>query len=188
LRQFVQNCNIFVQVGRAALSRKLSPIRIVAEFNQTVQVDFIFITIRNSPFTLFHSIVSATAYSTAQIVPSRDLDNVAHVFQSQWIRNYGASSSLATDPDFARTGFQKFLTMNHIIFAELPARRHQKTGCVERKNGVLRPILHRLALAYNSSPVSVIISRGIFCSARFFAIAYSSRLSSHEVTRPHSGR
>ena len=61
LKQVVQNCDICVQVGRPAPSRKVSPIRIVAEFNQTVQVDFMFITIRDSPLKLFHIVDSATA-------------------------------------------------------------------------------------------------------------------------------
>jgi hypothetical protein len=98
LRQVVSNCEICVQVGRPAPSRKVSPIRIVAEFNQTVQVDFMFITLRNIPLTLFHIFDSATAYSTAQIVPSRDLYHAANVFESQWISAHGAPSSLAADP------------------------------------------------------------------------------------------
>jgi hypothetical protein len=183
LRQVVQNCEICVQIGRPAPSRKVSPIRIVAEFNQTVQVDFMFITLRNSPLTLFHIVDSATAYSTAQIVPSRDLYHAAYVFESQWISAHGAPSSLAADPEFARTGFKHLLASHHILFAERPARRHQKTGCVERKNGVLRPILHRLALADSSSPLSVIVARGILCSN---ALLGNRICSSFELARGYS--
>jgi hypothetical protein len=142
-----------------------------------------FITIRDCLLTLFHIVDSATAYSTAQIVPSRDLDNSAHVFESQCISNHGAPSSLAADPEFARIFFKRFLTMHQIIFAELPARRHQKTGCVERKNGVLRAILHRLALADKSSPLSVFIARGIFCSN---ALLDNRLCSSFELARGYS--
>jgi hypothetical protein len=106
-----------------------------------------FISLRNVPLTLFHIVDSATAYSKAHIVPSRDLYHTAKVFESQWISAHGAPSSLAADPEFARTGFKNLLEAHHIVFAERPARRHQKTGCVERKNGVLRPILYRIALA-----------------------------------------
>jgi hypothetical protein len=164
LRQVVRNCEICVRVGRPAPSRKVSPIRIVADFNQTVQVGFMFITLRNIPLTLFHIVDSATAYSTAQIVPSRDLYHAANVFESQRISAHGALSSLAADPEFARTGFKQLLAAHHILFAERPARRHQKTGFVERKNGVLRPILHRLALADSCSPLHVVVARGILCS------------------------
>jgi hypothetical protein len=62
LNQVVRNCEICVQVGRPAPSRKISPIRTVAEFNQTVQVDLMFITLRNVSLTLFHIVDSATAY------------------------------------------------------------------------------------------------------------------------------
>jgi hypothetical protein len=163
LRKVVRNCEICVQVGRPAPSRKVSPIRIVAESNQTVQVDFMFITLRNISLTLFHIVDSATAYSTAQIVPSRDLYHAANVFESQWISAHGAPSSLAADPGFARTGFKHLLAAHHIRFAERPARRHQKTGCVERNIGVLRPILHRLALADSYSPLHVVVARGVLC-------------------------
>jgi hypothetical protein len=74
-----------------------------------------FITIRDSPLTLFHIVYSATAYSTAQIVPSRDLYKAAHVLESQWISNHGAPSSLAADPEFARIAFKRLLTMHHIV-------------------------------------------------------------------------
>ena len=183
LRHTVDNCAICVQVGRPSPSRKVSPARVVAEFNQTVHVDFMFISLRNIPLTLFHIVDSATAYSTAHIVSSRDLDHAAHVLESQWIAAHGAPSTLAADPEFARTGFKKLLAAHHIIFAERPARRHQKTGCVERKNGVLRPILYRIALADSSSPLFVIIARGVLCSNALFG----NRLcSSFELARGYT--
>jgi hypothetical protein len=139
-----------------------------------------FISLRNVPLTLFHIFDSATAYSTAHIVQSRDLDHAAHVFESQWISAHGAPSSLEADPEFARTGFKNLLAAHHIVFAERPSRRHQKTGCVERKNGVLRPILYRIALADSSSPLFVIFARGILCSNALFG----NRLcSSFELAR-----
>jgi hypothetical protein len=45
LRQTVDNCAICVQVGRPTPSRKVSPARVVAEFNQTVHVDFMFVSL-----------------------------------------------------------------------------------------------------------------------------------------------
>jgi hypothetical protein len=127
LRKTVDNCAICVQVGRPTPSRNVSPARVVADLNQTVHVDFMFISLRNVPFTLFYIVDSATAYSTAHIVSSRDLDHAAHVLESQRISAHGAPSSLAADPEFARTGFKNLLSAHHIAFAESPARRHQKT-------------------------------------------------------------
>jgi cation transport ATPase len=60
-RQISSNCELCVYVGRPTPSRKVSPIRIVAEFNQSVQVDYMFITLLNIPLTLFHIVDSSTA-------------------------------------------------------------------------------------------------------------------------------
>jgi hypothetical protein len=127
-----------------------------------------FITIRDTAFILLHIVDSATAFSVASIVPSRDLSHAASQFEENWICIHGSPSSVAADPEFARVNFKNILDKHHILFAERPARRHQKTGCVERKNGVLRPIIHRLALADNISPLSVIIARAILCANTLF--------------------
>jgi hypothetical protein len=93
---------------------------------------------------------------------------------------HGAPSSLTADPEFARSNFKNILKRHHIAFAERPARRHQKTACVERKNGVLRPIIHRLALADQASSLSVLIARAAFCANALFG----NRLcSSFELVR-----
>jgi hypothetical protein len=72
LRQFVQNCNISVQIGSPPL-HEVSPIREVAEFNQAVQIYVMFITLRNYPLTIFHIVDSATAHPIAHTASSRDL-------------------------------------------------------------------------------------------------------------------
>jgi hypothetical protein len=145
-RQVVQNCETCVQIGRPAPSRKVSPIRIFAEFNQTVQVDFMFITLWNSPLTLFHIVDLATAYSTAQIVPSRYLDHAAYVFELQWISAHGAASSLAADPEFARTGFKQLLALHHIIFAE------------EQHADIRRPDVSKERMVFSALSVTVSLS------------------------------
>jgi hypothetical protein len=146
----------------------VSPIRVVAEFNQTVHIDFMFITIRDRSLIILHIVDSATAFSVAVVVPSRDLNYAASQFEEQWICIHGAPSSLAADPEFARLSFKNILDRHHIIFAERPARRHQKTACVERKNGVLRPKIHRLALADKTSPLALLIARAAFCANALF--------------------
>jgi hypothetical protein len=99
-----------------------------------------FITISDTSVILLHIVYSATAFSVACSVPSRDLRHAASQFEENWIFIHGAPSSLAADPEFARVSFKNILDKHHILFAERPARRHQKTGCVERKNGVLRVV------------------------------------------------
>jgi hypothetical protein len=153
-----------VQVGRRTPARKLSPIRVVAEFNRTIHIDFMFITIRDTSVIILHIVDSATAFSVAVFVPSRDLSHAASQFEEQWICFHVAPFSLAADPEFARLSFKIILDKHHIIFAERPARRHQKTACVERKNGVLRRIIHCLAFADKTSPLAILIARAPFCA------------------------
>jgi hypothetical protein len=98
---------------------------------------------------LLHIVDFATAFSDACIVPSRDLSYAASQLEENWICTHGAISSLAADHEFALVNFKNVLDKHHISFDERAAHRQQKTGRVERKNGVLRPIIHRLALADN---------------------------------------
>jgi hypothetical protein len=127
-----------------------------------------FITVRDTALILLHIVDSATSFSVAFIVPSRDLSHASSQFEENCICIHGAPSSLAADPEFDHVHFKNIIDKHHILFAERPARLHQNTGCVERKNGVLRPIIHRLALADKISPVSVIISRAILCANTLF--------------------
>jgi hypothetical protein len=140
LRKFIADYDICAQVGRPTPSRKVSPGRVVAEFNQTKHIDFMFITISDTSVILLHIVDSDTAFFIALSVPTRDLWHAGSQFEENWIFIHGASSSLAADPEFARVHFNNILDKHHILFAERPARRHQKTGCVERKNGVLRVV------------------------------------------------
>jgi hypothetical protein len=102
LKKLIAKCEKCVQVGRPTPSRKVSPVRVVAEFNQTVHIDFMFITIRDTALILLQIVDSATAFSVACIVPSRDLSHAASQFEENWICIHGAPSSVAADPEFAR--------------------------------------------------------------------------------------
>jgi hypothetical protein len=94
LRKLIAEWEICVQVGRPTPSRKESPVRVVAEFNQAVHIDFMFITIRDTALILLHIVDSATAFSVACIVPSRDLSHAAGQFEENWICIHGAPFSL----------------------------------------------------------------------------------------------
>jgi hypothetical protein len=183
LRQLIAECKICVQVERPKPSRKVSPIRVVAEFNQTVHIDFMFITLRDTALIMLHVLDSANVFSVAWIVSSRGLSHAASQFKENWICIHGAPASLAAYPEFARVNLKNILDNHHILFAKRPYRRHQKTGCVERKNGVLRSIIHRLALADNISPLSVIIARAILCAHTRFG---NRICSSFELVRGYT--
>jgi hypothetical protein len=142
-----------------------------------------FITIRDTAVILLHIVDSATDFSVACIVPSRDLSHAASQFEDNWICIHGVPSSLAADPELARVHLKRILDKHHILFSERPARRHQETGCVERKNDVIRQIIHRLALADNISPLSFIIARASLCANKLFG---NRIFSSFELARGYT--
>jgi hypothetical protein len=183
LKQVVKDCDICPQIGRPLPSCKISLTRVSSDFNTTVHVDYMFIVIRDKPLVVSHMVDSNTAYSAACLVPSRDLLCAARKFESAWIHVHGAPSSVAADPEFSRAPFQDLLQKYFISFARRPARRHQKTGCVERKNGVLRPILYRIALADKEAPPELIVSIATFCSNSLFG---SRTCSSFELARGYT--
>jgi hypothetical protein len=50
------------------------------------------------------------------------------------------------DQEFAQGYFQDMLRRHNIAFREEGARRHNKTGVVERGNGILKDFIKRLVL------------------------------------------
>ena len=92
LRKVIADCEVCVQFGQPAPSRKVSPVCVVAEFNQTLHIDFMFITIRDTAVILLHIVDSATAFYVACTVPSRDLSHAAREFEENWICINGAPS------------------------------------------------------------------------------------------------
>jgi len=64
-----------------------------------------------------------------------------------------------------------------------PARRHNKLGIVERKNGTLRTIIAKLDSDVTEAGPEVVVSRAAFLSNMFSG---SSVLSSFELVRGYS--
>jgi hypothetical protein len=99
-----------------------------------------FITISDTSVILLHIVYSATAFSVACSVPSRDLRHAASQFEENWIFIHGAPSSLAADHEFARVNFKTSSTSTTSCLLKGQPVVINRTGCVERKNGVLRVI------------------------------------------------
>jgi hypothetical protein len=157
----------YVCVGRPKPSRKLSISRLVSSFNDSIQVDFLFVQLCTDEKTsvIFHMVDASTAYSETSLVISRDLLIAAEAFENRWILHHGAPISLSPDPEFNRKNFQNMLTLYGITYHARPARRHNKTGIVERKNGILRLILYHLNLEHkNRIDTATLLARATFVS------------------------
>jgi hypothetical protein len=75
LRDVVAKCDVCVRVGRPKPGRKLSITRLVSNFNDSVQVDFLFVQLSPDEHisVIFHMVDASTAYSETSLVTSRDL-------------------------------------------------------------------------------------------------------------------
>lgn len=189
LQEAYQNCTSCQQTGRPVNSRKISFSRILSEFNDTVQIDFFFVSeLSKSP--ILHFVDVSTAFSAAQLMDSREMDNAVRSFESQWINIHGAPTHVSADVEFLNK-FAKQLHYFGIKFKPTPARRHNKLGVVERKNSVVRLLIQRLvkdgSYASASRAVSItpdeLLSRATYLSN----ILYGSKLlSSFELARGYT--
>jgi hypothetical protein len=63
---------------------------------------------------------------------------------------HGPPAEVSRDQEFAQGYLQDMLRRHNIAFREQSARRHNKTGVVERGNGVLKDFVKRLVLDIQS--------------------------------------
>jgi len=105
------------------------------------------------------------------------------LFESIWIARHGAPVTVGGDPEWGKQPFKNVLDTHSIRWEPRPARRHNKTGSVERKIGILKPILLKLALDNITMDIDVIISRGNLLGNLF---AGSRTASSFELARGYT--
>jgi hypothetical protein len=74
-----------------------------------------------------------------------------HVLLSvEWILFHGQRAEGSDDQEFAQGYSQDMLRRHNIAFREQGARRYNKTGVVERGNGILKDYIKRLVLGIQS--------------------------------------
>ena len=146
-------------------------------------MDFTFCTIRESKHTVLHLVDTGTGYSEAAITTSRKAETIIDTFETQWLHRHGAPLSVSADDEMNNQPCRKFFGAHSIQYKPRPARRHNKTGIVERKNGTLKLILERLQKESTRASDHVILSRATFISNYFSG---SRILSSFELARGYS--
>jgi len=71
------------------------------------------------------------------------MDEAMKTLEIIWINLHGPPNTISADPEFLNK-FANPLNYFNIGFEPTPARRHNKIGVVERKNGVLRLIVQKI--------------------------------------------
>jgi hypothetical protein len=80
----------------------------------------------------------------------RDLELLASTFEREWVHVHVPPAEVSGDQEFVQGYFQDVLRRHNIAFREQGAPRHNKTGVVERGNGVLKDFVKRLVLDIQS--------------------------------------
>jgi hypothetical protein len=86
----------------------------------------------------------------ARLCQNRDLELLASTFEREWVHVHGPPAEVSGDQEFSQGYFQDMLRRHNISFREQGVRRHNKTGVVERGNGVLKDFVKRLVLDIQS--------------------------------------
>ena len=162
VERVVANCSGCPQVGRPLANTQLSLRKALRNFNEEVQVDFLYV----DGDIILHLCDSGHGYSDGEEVTDRSLKQAAIIFERKWIHVHGAPEIVAADPEFNRGDFKALLRRHTIQFSSRPARRHQKIGVVERKNSTLRHIQQKMQKSPQVDALGkqTLISRAFFIS------------------------
>ena len=185
IKKVVGECKTCVRSGTPLPSRKVSIKHVNEDFNQTVNVDFFYFKhgIPDVTYVFLHARCTGTGYSEVEVVDRRDMSAAAVAFDRMWISRHGAPRSVGGDPEFDKARFKVLLAQHSIKWKPRPARRHNKVGTVERKNGVIKNIMQRLSIAMPELSVETLAARSCFLSNVF---AGSRIASSFEMARGYT--
>jgi hypothetical protein len=144
-----QSCLSCLRTARPKPSKKISLSNVNREFNNSVQVDIFYLDgVDRRP--ILHAVDTRTSFSVARLCQNRDLELLASTFEREWVHGHEPPAEVSGDQEFAQGYFQDMLCRHNIAFREQGARRHNKTGVVERGNGVLKDFVKRLVLDIQS--------------------------------------
>lgn len=176
-------CEICARHGRPLSSTKISLTHVNEAFNEEIQIDFTFCDIQGEKHKLMVITDTGTGYTEAQRVISKDMNTIVLLVEVLWICRHGASKKLSADDEYHRNKLTTFLNSQDIEFKPRSARRHNKVGIVERKNGILKNIIHKLDADLTTASIDTIVACATFLSNLFSG---SRLLSSFQLVRGYS--
>ena len=178
-----QACDVCAQNGRPAIMRTVSIKHVNKEFNEEVQADFFWCTIREKRYIVFNITDTNTSYSEVCIATNRSVALMTENIENNWICRHGAPAAFSADYELDKAALRRFLSRHGIEFSPRPSRRHNKVGVVERKNGTIKRILSKLENEPSSAAPEALIIRANFLSNLFSG---SKVLSSFQLARGYS--
>lgn len=155
-------CAICAASGRPADRKKVSTTHINSAFNQELQSDFCYAYIRGKKCEILNMLDIGTRYGERVLTTSRSADEIKRSFETHWFYRHGAPVNFSADQEFCKPVLKRFLDQHGIKLNARPSRASNKTGPVERNNGVFKMILDRLQKADARPTSEVLIARASF--------------------------
>lgn len=176
-------CEVCTKNGRPKPSRKVSVTHVDESFNEEIQLDFMFINLKEHDIVILVITDTGTGYSELIIVESRHSAVFIRELEQSWVCRHGAPKAVSADDEYNRKPTINYLRTHNIQFKPRPARRHNKTGVVERKIQVVKSILYKMNNEKTNASVSTLVARASFM-CNFFS--GNRILSSFELVRGYS--
>lgn len=176
-------CEICCSEGRPFHAKKISISHVNEAFNQELQADFFWITIQTQKAIVLNMVDAGTRYAERIIASARNAETMTSLIDQHWFDRHGAPAAFSSDPEFQAPILTKFLQRHKINIRKRPSRRHNKTGIVERNNGVFKAIFYRLAKEQSTASASALVSRASFLSNLFVG---SNTLSAFQLARGYT--
>ena len=176
-------CEICARNGRPASMRKVSLTHVNSAFNQEIQIDFTHCDIRGTRYTLINMTDRGTVWTEMCIVEKQNIDTMKSSVKRYWICVHGAPGALFADDAYDKPNFHTFLKQHNIVYKPRPARRHNKLGCVERKNRTVKAIIRKLDNEITDADAETIVARAVFLSNLFSG---SRKLNSFQLAKGYT--
>lgn len=173
-------CEICAKNGRPKSSRKVSLTHVNEAFNEEVQIDFFYIELRLTKHTVMNMTDTGTGFTEMQITPDRSMRTIIRTVETGWICKHGAPKAVSADDEYNKAPLRQYLSAHEVVFKPRPARQHNETGIVERKNSTVKEILRRLDGEVSDADAPTLVSRAAFLSNMFSG---NKTLSSFELVR-----
>jgi len=143
LEAVFDKCTSCKSTGRPVHSRKVSFSRVLAAFNDHLQVDYLFIReLGNLP--ILHLTDVGTGFSVTVLMISRDMQDASQMISTRWFDVHGPPKHLSGDPEFNNETIHALCSTYDVLYDARPARRHNKIGSVESANAAIRLFVQRL--------------------------------------------
>ena len=183
IERVVSACDICTKNGRPKPTTKVSLSHVNEDFNEELQINFAYATVKESRLIFMVMTDVGTGYSETAIASDRKQETISTLIETKWICHHGAPKRISADDEYNRSHLISYLRTHDITFCPRPARRHNKTGKVEQRIGTIKAILRKLNDEQTSASPETIIARATLLSNMFSG---SRLLRSFELAQGYS--